>query len=408
MAPLHGLKVLDLTSVVMGPYCTTMLRHLGAEVIKLESLDGDITRSIGPMTHDGQSGSFASINNGKRSIAVDLQDERGREICLNIARRSDILIHSIRPDALQRLRLNYASIAAVNPTIIYCNLLGFGRRGCYFGKPAYDDTIQALSGLAMLQGEQLGYPVYVTSVFADKLAGLMGAYAVLAAVVSRDRTGAGQEIDVPMFETMAACLLAEHATGAVFKPPLSRPVYSRLVSRHRRPFATKSGYLSIMVYNDKHWQAFCAVADRKDLLQDPRFANFSNRTHNVDDYYALISEIVLTRTAEEWQPLLEQVQIPCAQVNRLDDLSTDPHLRDVGFFAEFRDQWNEPLQLPRFPVEFSGTPALEPSMAPLLGEHSRLILSDCGYPDAEIEMLIQAGAVRASEPQQEFPKGPLA
>jgi crotonobetainyl-CoA:carnitine CoA-transferase CaiB-like acyl-CoA transferase len=401
LAPLEGLKVFDLTSVVMGPYCTLLLSYLGADVIKLESLGGDITRSIGPVKHTGQSGLFIHANNGKRSIAIDLRDPRGREICLDIARTSDVFVHSIRPDALQRLGLEYPVIAAANPRIIGCNLLGFGRKGRYFGKPAYDDTIQAASGLAMLQAEQHGAPAYVPSVFGDKLTGMMAAYAIVAAVIGRGRTGTGQEIDVPMFETMAACLLLEHASGATFKPPLGRPLYPRLVSRERRPVATKNGYLSIMVYTDKQWQGFCTVAGRTELLSDPRFTTIANRTHHTDDYYALVSEIAATRSAEEWESLLAQVEVPCMRLNRLDDLSSDPHLQDVGFFGEVTDQWGELLQLPRFPVELKGTPALEPTAAPMLGEHSREILRETGYTDSRIEALISSGVVGVSEAPKE-------
>ena len=397
MAPLEGLKVFDLTSVVMGPYCTMLLSYLGADVIKLESLDGDITRSIGPMRHVGQTGLFHNANSGKRSIAIDLRDPRGRETCLDIARTSDVFIHSIRPDALQRLGLEYRDIATANPKIICCNLLGFGRKGRYFGKAAYDDTIQAASGLAMLQAEQQGEPGYVPSVFGDKMTGMMAAYAIVAAVIGRGRTGKGQEIDVPMFETMASCLLVEHASGATFKPPLGRPLYPRLVSRERRPVATKNGYLSIMVYTDKQWQGFCTVSGRTDLMADPRFKNITDRTRHTDEYYALVSEIVATRTAEEWESLLPPVGVPCMRLNRLDDLGADPHLQDVGFFEEVTDQWGELLQLPRFPVELSDTPALAPTAAPLLGQHSREILREAGYTDSRIDTLITSGVVRVSD-----------
>ena len=397
MAPLEGLKIFDLTSVVMGPYCTMLLSYMGADVIKLESLDGDITRSIGPVKHPGQSGLFINANNGKRSIAIDLRNPRGREICLDIARTSDVFVHSIRPESLQRLGLEYREIAAANPKIICCNLLGFGRRGRYCGKPAYDDTIQAASGLAMLQAEQQGEPAYLPSVFADKMTGMMAAYAIVAAVIARGRTGTGQEIDVPMFETMASCLLVEHASGATFKPPLGRPLYPRLVSRERRPVATKNGYLSIMVYTDKQWQGFCTVAGRNDLLADPRFRNITDRTRHTDEYYALVSEIVATRTAEEWESLLAQAEVPCMRLNRLDDLAADLHLQDVGFFEEVTDQWGDLLQLPRFPVELSGTPARKPTGAPTLGEHTREILGEAGYTYRAIEELIAAGVVGVTD-----------
>ncbi|MGD9921214.1 MAG: CaiB/BaiF CoA transferase family protein [Lautropia sp.] len=401
MAPLEGTRVFDLTSVVMGPYCTMLLRAMGADVIKVESPEGDVTRAVGPYRQKGQSGLFINANSGKRSIAIDLKSPAGRRVCLDLVASCDVFVHSIRPDGLQRLGLDYPSVAAINPRLIYCNLLGFGRRGRYYGKPAYDDTIQAISGLSMLQAEQLGAPGYIPSVFGDKLTGLMAAYAISAAMVSRHKNGLGQEIDVPMFETMAGCLLLEHASGSTFKPPIGRPLYQRLVGKHRKPVLTKSGYISIMVYNDKQWEGFCMAADRRDLLSDPRFLTIEERTNHTDEYYALVSSIVLTKTAEEWGQLLEKAEVPCVPLNRLDDLPSDPHMQDVGFFKEIPDQWGNAMQLPRFSVDLYGTPALEPGAAPVLGEHSEQILRELGYPAREIEELIEKGVIsRPSMPSE--------
>lgn len=391
--PLSGLRVLDLSSVVMGPYCTLILAQLGAEVIKLESLEGDIIRGLGRARHPGMTGSFIYLNSGKRSIAVDLAKRAGRDICLRLAETSDIFVHSIRPGAVKKLGIDYDAVARVNAGIIYCNLFGFGRGGRYFGKPAYDDTIQAVSGLAMLEAEMHGEPSYVTSVFADKLTGMAAVYAILAAVVSRSQGRGGQEIDVPMYETMVQCLLAEHATGAVFSPPLGEPVYQRTTNRYRRPFRTMDGYLSVIVYNQKQFEAFCGAVGRQDLMADPRFSTFSARTDNAAAYYEELGRILLGKPTREWVELLERVEVPCIIVNRTRDLYSDPHLNDVGFFSAVRDQWGEALTLPRFPITFHGTPARRPEPGPRLGADTADILMGLGYERAEVDGLLADGVV---------------
>ncbi len=405
--PLAGLRVLDLSSVVMGPYCTLILRQLGAEVIKLESLEGDIIRSLGPTLEPGMAGTFHYLNAGKKSIAVDLSKPEGRDVCLRIAATVDVLVHSIRPSAIAKLGLSYAALAAINPRLIYCNLLGFGRDGRYFGKPAYDDTIQAVSGLAMLEAEMHGEPTYVTSVFADKLTGISAVYAILAAVVGRDRDGIGQEIDVPMFETMVQCLLAEHATGSVFDPPLSEPVYARTTNRHRRPFRTADGYLSVIVYNQKQFEAFCRSVGREDLMADPRFATFSARTQHAAAYYQILGEILSGRSNAEWDALLTQAQVPCMVVNRTADLYSDPHLADAGFFEPLSDADGNRLKLPRFPVRFHGTPADSPSAAPRLGADTETVLAGVGLSPDDVHRLLDTGIV-ARPPATESARAALA
>ncbi len=391
--PLAGLRVLDLSSVVMGPYCTLILGQLGAEVIKLESLEGDIIRNLGPARQAGMTGTFHYLNAGKKSIAIDLSKPEGRDICLRLAATVDIFVHSIRPSAIAKLGLAYDKLAEINPGLIYCNLLGFGRGGRYFGKPAYDDTIQAVSGLAMLEAEMHGEPTYVTSVFADKLTGMAAVYAILAAVVSRSNGSGGQEIDVPMFETMVQCLLAEHATGSVFEPPLSDPVYSRTTNKYRRPFRTADGYLSVIVYNQKQFEAFCRIVGRDDLMTDPRFATFSARTHNAALYYQKLGEILAERSNAEWDQLLTRAEVPCMIVNRTADLYRDPHLGDVDFFAQIADGAGNRLKLPHFPVSFHGTPAVKPTEAPQLGRDTESILSGIGCSPADIGRLLEAGVV---------------
>lgn len=394
--PLAGLRVLDLTSVVMGPYCTLILAQLGATIIKLESPEGDIIRNLGPTRQPGMAGTFHYLNAGKQSIGVDLSTPEGRALCLRIAATCDVLVHSIRPAAIAKLGLSYEAVSAVNPGLVYCNLLGFGRDGQYFGKPAYDDTIQAVSGLAMLEAEMHGEPTYVTSVFADKLTGMAAVYSILAAIISRSKGSGGQEIDVPMFETMVQCLLAEHATGAVFDPPLSDPVYSRTTNAYRRPFKTADGYLSVIVYNQKQFEAFCGVVGREDLMADERFATFAARTRNAAVYYRTLGELMAGRGNAEWAELLARAEIPCMIVNHTRDLYSDPHLREAGFFVPVADETGLPLKLPRFPVSFHGTPADAPRAAPTLGRDTTRVLADIGCSPAEIGSLLDRKIVFAA------------
>lgn len=395
MGPLAGIRVLDLTSVLMGPCCTQILADLGADVVKLESPEGDTTRYVGVAREHGRTGTFLLVNRGKRGIVVDLRRKEGKELCLKLMRNADVLIHSIRPQAIEKLGLHYGAAKAANPQIIYCNLLGFGRGGRYSGKAAYDDTIEAASGLAMLQAEQIGTPQYVTTVVADKVGALTAAYAVMAAIVHRCKTGEGQEVEVGMFESMTAFLLAEHLTGAVFDPPLSRPVYPRLVAASRRPFKTADGYISVMVYNDKQWNAFARIANRPDLADDERFATTAARSKHVAEYYEFIEAIIAAQSTGYWLEAFDQAGIPAIRLNRTDDLFDDPHLNDVGFFKFVDTARDGRLKLYGSPVKFSRTQAEFKAVAPDLGEHTREVLSEAGLRPQEIDELVKQRIVAA-------------
>ena len=390
--PLSGVRVLDLTSVLMGPYCTQILGDLGADIIKVENPEGDTTRYVGGSKRPGRSGMFSNLNRGKRCITLDLRNKAGRALCLRLAQQADVMIHSIRLGALERLGLGYAQVQAVNPDIIYCNLLGYGRSGRYSGKPVYDDTIQAISGMAMLQAEMNGEPQYVTTVLCDKVAALSAAYAINAALFNRQRGGGGQEIDVPMFESMASFLLAEHISGALYDPPLGRPVYERPVTPYRRPYKTRNGYLSVLVYNDKQWRRFAELTGHPELISDPRFASQADRSRNIGDFCRMVADILVQRDSEEWLQLLEQAEIPVAKLNRMDDLFTDPHLQDVGFFKAIDDPLDGRLRMPSQPVLFSKTPAGFDAAGPLQGQHGTEILQEFGLGADEISTLDEQGA----------------
>lgn len=390
--PLSGVRVLDLTSVLMGPYCTQILSDLGADVIKVENPEGDTTRFVGGAKRHGRSGMFSNLNRGKRCITLDLRNPAGRDLCLRLAGKADVMIHSIRLQALQRLGLDYPKVRESNPDIIYCNLFGYGRDGRYSGKPVYDDTIQAISGMSMLQAEMHGEPQYVTTVLCDKIAALSAVYAINAALFSRQRGSGGQEIDVPMFESMASFLLAEHISGALYVPPLTRPVYERPVTPYRRPYKTRNGYLSVLVYNDKQWRRFVEISGRPELAADPRFASQADRSRNIADFCRMVADILLERDSEVWVEALEAAEIPVAKLNRMDDLFSDPHLQDVGFFKDLNDPLDGHLRLPSQPVLFSRTPAGFETAGPMQGEHTDQVLHEFGLENADIAALRKQGA----------------
>jgi crotonobetainyl-CoA:carnitine CoA-transferase CaiB-like acyl-CoA transferase len=378
----------------MGPYCTQIMADLGADVIKVESPAGDTSRYVGPTKTAGRSGMFTNLNRGKRGIVLDLQKPEGAALCLRLAAKADVVLHSMRKPAIERLGLDYPAIAAVNPGVIYASLYGFGRNGRYSGKAAYDDTIQAISGLAMLQAEINPEPQYVTTVVGDKVCALSAAYALMAALFSRERGGGGQEIEVPMFEVMTSFLLVEHIAGAAYDPPMGRPVYERTVTRNRRPYKTRDGYLSVLVYNDKQWQRFTTLAERPELAADARFITQSARSTHMADFCLVVADILAGRTTAQWLELLEKAEIPVARLNSTQDLYTDPHLQDVGFFKSIQDPHDGGLRLPEHPVRFSGTPAGFTRAGPLLGEHTAEVLGELGLSELELQGLEARGAIR--------------
>lgn len=389
--PLAGVRVLDLTSVMMGPYCTQALSDMGAEVIKVEAPDGDSSRTIPPNKESGNGGIFTSLNRGKRCIVLDLQKPAGRDACLDLARTCDVFIHSMRPQAIERLGLDYSKVVEVNASVVYCNLLGFGRDGRYAGLAAYDDAIQAICGLASLQEELVGHAAYIPTVLADKVTGMTAIYAILAALLHRERSGEGQEIDVPMFETMASFVLVEHLCGAAFDPPIGRPVYPRVMTRSRKPFATRDGKLAVLVYNNKQWTAFARIAGRDDLVEDPRFRTLPDRSRNLEAWNEAVAEVIATRTTDEWVDILAEAGVPAMRVNSTEDLFHDPHLQDVGFFKTLEHSVDGKLRLPGFPVLFSRTPGGFDAPAPGQGADTRDVLREAGFSPQRIDDLEKAG-----------------
>ncbi len=391
--PLAGIRVLDLTSVIFGPYCTQILSDLGAEVIKLEAPEGDSSRNIGPKRIPGLGGTFLNLNRGKQSVVCDLGTVDGREFCLRLVEQCDVLVHSIRPQAIARLGLDYADVVERRPDVVYCNLLGYAREGRYAGRPAFDDIIQGASGLAALQARLSGRPSYMATVLADKVGSLNAAYSVMAALFHRERTGEGQEVDVSMFEAAVAFMLVEHIGGSAFDPPRGEPVYNRVVAVDRRPVRTQTGWLAVMVYTNDQWRRFCTAIDRHDWIVDPRFVTLDRRVEHADVVNTLLHELFMTRTAEDWLELLHRIDVPVAPINEPADLFDDPHLADIGFFKTVIDDTGQPCRFTDIPVKFSRTPGGFDQPGPALGRHTEHWLRRCGYDDQAIADLVQRKVV---------------
>lgn len=376
--PLAGIRVVDLTAMVMGPYCTQIMADMGADVIKVEPPAGDNTRQISVGPEPGMSGVFVNVNRGKRSIVLDLREREGQEILRRLVAEADVFIHSMRAAAIDRLGFGYDAVAQLNPNIVYTNCYGYGRGGPDSGATAYDDTIQAEAGLVAAQESLTGEAGYVSTIIADKVGGLTALYATVMALFHRERTGEGQEVETAMFETMAAFMLVEHANGALFDPPLSNAGYPRAVTPNRRPYRTKDGRISALVYNDKQWHAFVGAV--RPAWAGEEFDTLAQRASRIDEVYARLAETFLERTTEEWLELLRAHDIPAAPVRTLDELFDNAHLREVGFFQNVETP-HGPVRFPGPPTWFSRTPGRVAGPAPRLGAHT-----------AEIVREVRAGA----------------
>lgn len=401
MGPLEGIKIVDLTSVLMGPYATQTLGDYGADVIKVESLDGDITRGIAPARHPDMGPVYLNANRSKRCIALDLKTDAGRDVVLRLAAKADVLTCNIRPAAMRRLKLDYQSVAAANPSIIYASLCGFGSNGPYADKPAYDDLLQGASGLAYLLGRAGdGTPRYVPSAMADRVVGLSAVNAILAALLYRARTSKGQQVEIPMFETMAAFVLGDHLMGLTFEPPLDRGGYVRHLAPDRRPYRTSDGYICVIVYNDKQWSNFFTATGREDLRRDPRFKSFPERLKHIDVVYGELSRILETRSTADWLSILEKADIPAMPMHDLESILADPHLVATNYFTIEEHPTEGPIRNMAVAPRWSASPTELGRLAPGHGEHTREILTEAGYSDAEITRLHNDG-VALSAPSRD-------
>ncbi|GIK34481.1 MAG: CoA transferase [Gammaproteobacteria bacterium] len=394
--PLAGVRILEMTAVVLGPWACQILADMGAEVIKVEPPRGDSNRTLGAARSKGMSALYLTCNRNKRSVVLDVKQPAARAAVLKIAESCDVVIHNNRAQVMDKLGLAYKDFRAVNPKIIYCGTYGYGRNGPYGARGALDDSIQAISGIAMLNEMVLGEPRYLPTVVADKTTAMAVVQAVTAALYSRERTGRGQEIEVPMFETMVYFVMAEHLWGMSFEPPIGSAGYTRLMSYHRKPYKTLDGYIAILPYLDNHWETFCKVSGHPELITDPRFRTLNSRVTNIDDTYSETAKIMATRTTGEWLAIFGETSVPTNAVNSLEDLVRDPHLKAVDFWQEVEHPTEGRLRMTRFPYTFSETPAGVRRLQPRLGEHSVEVLREAGLAQADIDAMLASGATLQS------------
>ena len=390
--PLDGIRVIEFTSVVLGPFACQILGDLGADVIKVEPPGGDTNRNLGPVKNtEGLAALFLTCNRNKKSIVLDLKSDEGREAALKLIATADVVVHNFRPKAMEKLGLDYQAVKKVNPDIIYCATYGFSKKGPYGDKGALDDSIQAASGVAMLMKMVEGEPRYLPTIIGDKTTGLNVANAVTSALFHRERKGKGQEIEVPMFETMVSYVMVEHLWGQVFEPPLAPAGYTRLMSKHRRPYKTKDGYIAVLPYWDNHWATFCKLIDREDMISDERFINMKSRLENIDITYSETGKALAKRTTDEWLEALSDTNVPHMHVSELDDLMQNQHLIESEFWEMHLHPTEGTLRMPKLPIYFSESPASIRLMPPKLGAHNDELLSEIGYSEDEINALKEKG-----------------
>jgi crotonobetainyl-CoA:carnitine CoA-transferase CaiB-like acyl-CoA transferase len=373
--PLAGIRVIDLTGMVFGPYATQIMADMGADVIKVEAPGGDDVRNISPGPVPGMSGVFVNVNRGKRSVVLDIKSAKGKEALRQMIAGADVFIHSMRAKAIARLGFDYAAVSAIKPDIVYTNCYGYSRRGPDADKPAYDDTIQAECGIPHVQQLMTGEPGFVATIMADKVAGLTALYATTMALFHRARTGEGQEVEIGMFETMASFMLVEHANGAMFTPPLGPAHYHRAAAPNRKPYKTKDGHVAALIYNDKHWKLFTERV--KPDWVTPDMATLAQRALQIDTVYANLAQTFLERTTDEWVALLDELGIPASRLQTTDQLFDNAHLNAIGFFETVESKQG-PVRFPGVPTWFSRTPGKVAGPTPLVGEHTQEVFAELG------------------------------
>jgi crotonobetainyl-CoA:carnitine CoA-transferase CaiB-like acyl-CoA transferase len=393
--PLEGIKVIDQTSVVVGPICTRTLADQGAEVIKIEPPGGDLLRTLAHgARHAGMSGKFLNFNRNKRSVCLDLKHTDAMAALRRLIAGADVFVSNVRPKALARAELDFRGLAPENPRLIHCSILAFGRGGRYFDRPAYDPIIQSLSGVAGTFERAISEPRFVPMVMTDHITGLIAAQAIGFALYRRERTGHGEAIDVPMLENMVSFVASEHLAAATFDPPVGPPGDNRLLSPDYRPLPTKDGYITVSPNTNAQAFAFFEAIGQPELKSDPRFDSASSRTTNAADYFEVRVKGLSRRTTAEWLAIFQALDVPAARYNSIDDLFVDPHLADIGFFEREEHPSEGPIWRTRVANTFYGGMRKDGLPAPRLGEHTRAVLAAVGYSTKEIEAMVATGAAR--------------
>ncbi len=386
--PLAGIKVVDITTVVLGPFASQVLGDMGADVIKVETTSGDATRWIGPSRTEGMGSYFATLNRNKRSLAIDLKKPAAMKALLNLIDEADVFVHNMRIGAAQRLGLDYESLSKRNPKLIHASASGFRKGSSLQEFPAYDDLIQGLSGIASLNAGPDGAPRYFPMVVVDKLTGSTLASMIGMALFHRERTGQGQEVHVPMLETILSFTLVEHFWHGMFNEPEKGVGYPRVLSPHRRPYATKDGFISVIAVSDSQWKKLFEAMGVPELTHDPRFATMQGRVTNVDALYGTLSEGMKQRTTDEWIAELQPADIPCGRAGTLADLFDNPYLKETGFFEEVDHPVEGKALMTAVPARFSKSPPNTRRLWPTLGQHNREILREAGCSESEIDDIL--------------------
>lgn len=391
---LSGYTVLDLTSVVLGPFATQILGDMGADVIKIETPSGDIMRHAGPMRSEGMGPIYLTINRNKRALTLDIANPAAKKILRQLIGTADVFFHNIRAAGMERLGFDYEKVKAIKEDIVYVHAVGFGSNGHYAGRQAYDDLVQAASGVTTMLPRQDGSkaPRYIPGLVADKTTGLFAANAILASLLHRERTGRGQFVEVPMMECMVAYNMVENLYGHTFVPPNGQTAYSRSVSPNRRPYATKDGYIAMMPYSDENWRRYFTLGGMPELADDPRFITYAKRTENIDEIYRLTELIAAQRTTDEWMEVLKEANVPCMRVHSLDSVLEDPQIKDTGL-TEVRTHPSEGEYLAvHHPVTYSDNPMVVDREPPKQGADRNEILEELGWSATDINAAQESGA----------------
>jgi len=391
--PLDGIRVLDVSNMLMAPYATQILGDMGADVIKVEAPAGDPVRGIGPLRHPGMGAIYLNCNRSKRSLVLDLKQPEGRAAALELAKRADVLVYNVRPQAMARLGLGYEAVAAVNPRIIYAGLFGYGQDGPYAARPAFDDLIQGATAIPWLSAKADGSePRYAPTAIVDRGVALWAVGQINAALLHQSRTGQGQRIDMPMFEFMASFVLGDHLAGHTFEPPSGPMGYPRMLNPDRKPFATLDGHVCAMIYTDGHWRSFFrALGLEAEFDADPRYRSMTSRTENIAALYRELAERLCTRTTADWMELFIKADVPAMPLHSLDSLVEDAHLQSTGFFTSTDHPSEGRLRDMAYPGTWSATQPRPTRHAPRLGEHSLEVLREIGYTEDRIAALVEAG-----------------
>lgn len=378
--PLQGVRIVDMSSVVLGPFATLILADLGAEVIKVEPPGrGDIMRYAGASPTGDLGPIYANLNRNKRSVVIDGKTDEGKAALTGLLRDADVFFHNVRLAGMERLGFGYDAVRQIRADIIYVHCAGFGKGGPYEHRQAYDDLIQGASGFAALNAMRSGGdPEYAPSLVADKTVGLFAAYATLAALFHRQRTGEGQFVQVPMLESFTFFNMVENLYGETFLPGNGRMAYTRSINANRKPYRTRDGYIGLVPYSDDQWAVFFELGGRPGVFDDPRFSDYKARTEHIGELYAIIGEVALTKTTDEWLRILDEANIPAMRYNTMNEVLDDPHLNAVGFFAESEHAEAGRMRTMAHPVHFSATPATIRSDAPRHGADTETLLASLG------------------------------